>query len=250
MKNFEWLNEQYILKQRTSISIANELNCHPTTIQKQLKKYGIPIRNHSDCQIKNKNNDFIFNLDVITGCILGDASLKKEHKNGNARFTKTNKHKEHIEFVANSLFKNSKKHIKPEIRKYKNKKLTYFRINTNRNKQLTELYHDWYPKSVKIIPKNIKITPTVLLHWFLDDGYSYYVNKKYLFVNFCSECFTKKDQLFLCEVINDNFSLNANITKCIWGYGYRIRITSKKVHEFFDIIGKSPIKVFNYKWKN
>ena len=45
-----------------------------------------------------------------------------------------------------------------------------FSIWSGFNASIKDLYDLWYPKNIKIIPKNISLSPTTLLHWFIGDG--------------------------------------------------------------------------------
>ena len=42
----EWLYEEYVVKGKTSVAIAKELDCHYTTVLDSCRKYGIEIRRH------------------------------------------------------------------------------------------------------------------------------------------------------------------------------------------------------------
>jgi hypothetical protein len=45
---------------------------------------------------------------------------------------------------------------------YKARTLSYLQFGVYRKK--------WYPNDLKTIPRDLKITPTILLHWYLGDG--------------------------------------------------------------------------------
>ncbi len=121
-----------------------------------------------------------------------------------------------------------------------------------------------YPKEnnfKKLVPRDIIINPTVLLHWFLDDGFSTlrdrnqeYLNKgwkqrtKQVIVGFCSESFSKEDNEFLANEIA-KIGIGCYVGKCNSGTGYRIFINQKDTNKFFAIIGPPPVKSLEYKWK-
>ena len=55
----------------------------------------------------------------------------------------------------------------------------------------------WYPADVKAVPRDLFLTPTVLLHWFCGDGT--YDGAGHL--TFCTQCFTKDDVDFLVHCL-------------------------------------------------
>ena len=42
--NYEWLNQEYLVNQKSIITIGNSIGKHPTTIRKWLTRFNIPVR--------------------------------------------------------------------------------------------------------------------------------------------------------------------------------------------------------------
>jgi len=54
-----WLEDQYIEKGRTTYQIARELGVHPTTIQKTLRAFGIPLRHQTEMPAPYKDEAWL-----------------------------------------------------------------------------------------------------------------------------------------------------------------------------------------------
>lgn len=129
------------------------------------------------------------------------------------------------------------------------------------SKELKDLYNKWYPENnnyKKLVPRDINIDSTVLLHWYLDDGYSYHrvrknQNKKQIVSGLCTQSFNKEDQEFLIEKIynkfNIKFSLHDIKKRKNPGTGYMLILPQSQFDDFLNILGDPPVKSLSYKWK-
>ena len=276
LENKEWLSVKYVEEKLSLSKIGKILNTNHCNVRSALVRHEIPLRTHSQGQKTRYEQDgcndyFIFKKNVIEGCLLGDGGLVKSNKNNEnsfAVFRKKNIGYDHILHVANLIFsEQADKRIsqtqydddKFVFSKYKPK--TTFRFATLAHKKLNDLYLDWYPESndfKKLIPDSLKIDETVLLHWFMDDGYSYWANAKgkykYLRIQFATQCFTKDSIDKLSSKIKDSLGLKINPRYHqrhgkIKGYGYFMELSQSQNHDFFDLIGPCPVPSMAYKWK-
>ena len=84
--------------------------------------------------------------------------------------------------------------------------------------QLGKLYDIWYPEGVKIIPKYFTVTPTILLHFFIGDGY---ITKtklqngklKIIAIKLCTDCFTLEDISYVAGLIHSALHVNTLLEK-------------------------------------
>jgi dimeric dUTPase (all-alpha-NTP-PPase superfamily) len=98
----------------------------------------------------------------------------------------------------------------------------------------------WYDNGgIKHIPYDFKITPTVLLYWYLGDG-SFNTNNKT--VRFSTCCFNQNDIILLIEQLK-HLGLYSYITA-----RNEIFLKTQSTNAFFEIIGCCPVKCFEYKW--
>ena len=265
-----WLRQKYEVDGLSTSEIAELVGAKTSnSVCQALRRKNIKVRHVSDgltYKRRMKELDgcnFIFNTDVIVGCLLGDAGLIANNRQSdfsNPHFYKKNINYDHILWIASLLFKDGGKFRIKEDSQITNAKLCKcFSLHSFTDKNLFIIYREWYPPSnnyKKLVPRNIQINETVLLHWFLDDGCSSWRKRegkmtKQVILVFCSESFIKEDQEWLCNKINKEFNLNATLIKTTKGSGWRIKIPQSKVEEFFDIIGPCPEEIpsMRYKWK-
>ncbi len=72
--------------------------------------------------------------------------------------------------------------------------------------QFREIYNVWYPKSSKIVPKTLRITPDTLLHWYIGDG-SYSTSS----ILFSTHNFPVTDVRFLSDQLNNILGIRSHI---------------------------------------
>jgi hypothetical protein len=102
----------------------------------------------------------------------------------------------------------------------------------------------WYPKGVraKLIPEDLKLTPTIVRLWYLGDG-SLYTGRG-CYVQISTGDFSESS---LRDTILPQL-LTLGIEAEIHGKD-RVYVAGKSTGAFFDLIGKeSPIKCYDYKF--
>jgi hypothetical protein len=101
----------------------------------------------------------------------------------------------------------------------------------------------WYPKGKKIVPRDLKVTPYILGHWFCQDGHNSQPRKSCIL---CTNSFTKNDVDFLIDEIELVTKIKPTIAyhknKPIISFGAR------QYHDFLEIIKPHiTAKCFQYK---
>jgi len=169
--------------------------------------------------------------EVITGSILGDGcfSRLKAQPTWNWKFIKTQSKIDiqgidkisYINFHKTILHKN----FYCNIRTYKTKpriiasngtitpQTIGYVLETRTSNVFTKLGKKWYTtnpenKLIKIIPKDIQITPLSLCIWYMDDGCK---EKGINRVRIATNCFTNEEVEFLVNIININFNLESKL---------------------------------------
>ena len=64
----------------------------------------------------------------------------------------------------------------------------------------------WYPQGVKVVPRDLRLTPTVLLHWFCGDGRG---GDRKGTLGFCADGFTLEDVDFLVTRLQEDLGITA-----------------------------------------
>lgn len=261
LNDADWLRNKYIEEQCSTVEIGKLVGAKPGSVGAALHKHGIPTRNWSDSQTKNFDDGLVLNESVLIGSLLGDGQLRPYNRQSNIsvpRFKKKNKFYDHVCFVAKALFTKWEDRIFTVNGKLNGNIFQHFEISSYAHRELVDIYRKWYPASVgykKVVPDDIVLDSTSLLHWFLDDGYSLRVKGakyKTVFVVFCSESFSPDHQMFLCETMEKTFGLKTKLLRLKnRGTGYRIKVPTTEVEHFFDLIGPCPAEVpsMAYKWK-
>jgi hypothetical protein len=282
LNNKEWLYKEYIVEKNGMKAIAKKAGLKTSnSVRQSLIRHGIEVRSISDGLTINREDDgFLFNetsMQVINGSLLGDASLRKYNNSSslsNAYFAKKNIHYDHIGLVGKNIFGSNWESMVTIDTPNKLSKKPAFIIRSYSHKELNPLFDSWYPASnnfKKLVPKDLIITPLVLLHWFMDDGTSYRRKRKYktsgkwqqvkrrnenqIVISFACESFTKEDQEFLAGQLINNFGLRARVSECKTSQKsnrenyHRIFIPQSNADLFFNIIGECPVPSMEYKWK-
>jgi len=258
----KWLREKYEVKGLSTTQVAKLAGAKTANSARQaLIRHGINVRSIGEGLTHNREDDgFIINHEVIEGCLLGDASLRKWKKDGpnaNAYFAKTNKYYDHIAYVSSLLFpaKKEEEAIKEKKGSGDYSHLTHFHLRSLTRPELNVYFERWYPHwndYNKVVPEDIEITPTVLLHWFLDDGSSYRRkdrSTKGVYIILSTECFSLAEQNMLCEKIMSTFGIYCKPYPTNSGVGHRICVTQSQTKAVYEVIGYSPVSSLRYKWK-
>jgi hypothetical protein len=261
----EWLKKKYVDERLSTSKIAAEVGCkEAATVCRNLKKFGISIRSLSERRRNEHDDHFHLNLPVINGSLLGDAFItKKQGDNWHCSFSKRNIHYDHLLFFAKQIFTDHAEcrisgPFKSATNLTINGEPTYF-LNTYKHPEITALREIWYPNGIKIIPRDLTLTKESLLHWFLDDGYSYIVRKKYknsvytsVRILFCTQSFTRQDLEWLSKKLQVQFGIVFHLASKKNKRGkiqYLLRVSESQVNDFLDLIGECPIDSLKYKWK-
>lgn len=186
-----------------------------------------------------------FNL--IIGSVLGDGYIR-QLKNRQDAFLEINhsiKAKDYVNYKYNIL-----KNIcqSPPQERYTDKDRTKvaYRFYTRQSEEITSIYQDFYKNRNKIIPRNLKLNPTILAIWYMDDG-SKTLNKKHetnINVYLNTQQFSLSDQkyiLYLLREINVKARLNKDKKY------YRVRILKESIKTFMDYIRPEIINCMSYK---
>lgn len=254
--------------------IAKIVNSSRYLIKKELVKNGIEIRTHGDT-ISHRNQFILtpYINDVIIGELLGDGSIYPSGTTSGG-FTYSTSRKKYLEWLYLQIFKKSgidimNEGIKESIIKPKkgfsqiNDSISY-KARTLSYLQFGEFRKKWYPDGEKIVPDDINITPTILLHWYLGDGS---IHKKighhktrgkyayiYKYVRFHTNGFSYDQCQMLTNKLNDlgfDFGVKKHNSRGMISYQLGLNKPSIYNQKFFDFMGDCPdfIKdIYDYKW--
>lgn len=252
------LRNYYINKKMSTNDISSEsknlfgINIGGATIYKELLRHKIPVRNKSESisiATSSLNIDESYldekTIEWIDGFLLGDGSIAYD-KNlfKSARFSFGSSQKQWVDY-AMSGFKKYDPSI-PKRYEQKRKDKTYYCWSsvTKMHPDISLQAQRWYPNGKKIVPPDVKITPTSIMLWYLGDGS---VGRQITATNpHLATCgfAPKENQEILIP------KLGQLGVRCLYGkVKNNIIICSDSIGKFFDIIGhKSPISCYDYKF--
>ena len=194
--------------------------------------------------------------EIINGNLLGDGSVRSQN-NKYFSFKITAKDIEYAKWL-HSVFKNFQ--IKCWISQDNQKMFAlWFYINSCPYPQLISLRNEWYKYKnshiQKIIPRNLKLTPTTMLFWYLGDGCL--VRRKndenrVPTIVLATNCFSKENVENLIEKLK-NLNLNfypaaykSGFTGKKCGYCLYSKTEDGTSYRFFKLIGlKCPNGIAN-----
>lgn len=230
VKICDYCNSEFLCRKD---KISTKKTCNKICYQKLIEKNKIyEINSHTN--------------DVIIGSLLSDGCINNSNGGKNYFWTHTSINEEYIDFLINDTML--------DLHKFSNKSIKFLSTITNKeytakksytfksmaSVSFTKYRNDWYPVGKKIVPKDIKITPTILLHWYLGDGFISDSNG----ITLATDSFDFDSLDFLIYELN-----NLDLHPYINYLRNRIIIPNKRVLEFLNYIGKCPIKCFDYKWQ-
>jgi len=203
---------------------------------------------------------FIDNPEVMTGWLLGDGHItpmrvdkRGSHYSHNPGIDIRQTQEDFVNYIKSFICPNAKTHsYKNPHKGRENHKPIYF--VTHQSKALIPYRLKWYPDNIKIAPLDIKITPIVLLLWFMGDGSTTRPTSQpdRIMLRLSTEKFTEPEVVFLRDSLS-KLGINFNINKGRHTDKQRgfVLNTKKKstVRDFLEYIGPCPVTSMEYKWK-
>lgn len=191
---------------------------------------------------------------ILTGLLMGDGTLANRNKTPYLQCTMTNK--EYLEHLS-AIFPNSSKvtlsktasKSAAENRKsgfsnsaQKENYSDVYRWATISRKSLKN-YSKWYKEEGKIFPKDIKLTPYVLKHWYVCDGGLVYKDRESIGISLVNEKENKSkiNSYFRNQNLPAPSHYNESKGRCkaVW--------TKKDSKKLFNYM-KTPVKGFEHKF--
>jgi hypothetical protein len=153
------------------MQIANMFDCSEDTVYCRMEKYGIPRRHGL--------TGFTFNdkqKQIFEGLMLGDGGLI--WKGSNCCFENCDVHKEYLTWLQRQLGIENISYVVPKYNSFFADIVDLYRLSTKVIPSIRDEYKRWYPdgkgtnenRHYKVIPKDIELTLTKVLFWYIGDG--------------------------------------------------------------------------------
>ncbi len=248
----QYLINEYVKNNKSIKDIALELSVDRGTIKRYLKTYSINIRStKQQIELNNPPKEFTLDSnikDLIDGLIFGDASIPLRRNGTSPRnLTQGCKHEEYLSFIKTKFLEKGITSSPVRIRwvhdrRCKNKGYYEAFFQSHRYKTFESFRFRWYKNRKKIIPKDINLSPILLLHLYLCDG------NFYREIRLCLNGFLKDDVLFFRQILNEKLKINCRLVNST--SGYELAIKKSETNIFLSYIGKCPTNCYKYKWKD
>jgi hypothetical protein len=182
--------------------------------------------------------------EVLIGGLLGDTYLYsyENHKNAGISIARSIKDYDYLEWQYNLYIDFCSKGIRKFFSSFrgKGKKTEQCSFRTRVSNLFTPFRKKWYPSGIKIVPKDLILTPLIVAIWFCDDGSITYSGKKSRRVAFYTDGFTKNEVEFLANLLSDTLGIKIKITRkknAKINYGYYLYTCNKKdIKKFVNYI--------------
>jgi DNA-binding CsgD family transcriptional regulator len=252
--NKDELYQKYIVENLSQKQVAKYFNCSTWIVQRNLKEYHIESHKLGTWNQSNIVKLTQYQTEILNGAMLGDGSLIISKNGRNPQFTYNSKSKQHVKYVTQEFMQYSYKEGIKYYEKYDNRtKKTYnsYSFRSISDKGFLEIYNKWYKNGVKHLPKDLILTPTICLIWYIGDG-GIINNQKHngQYIKLSTHCFSKKEQekILIPQLKQFNAKLyKVGISKNNIAQ-YAIYIPKKSMQNFLNYIGKCPFKDYKYKW--
>ncbi len=135
-----------------------------------------------------------------------------------------------IQYIGH-LFEKSGYEVKPYI--YEHLTESMYEIRVSSSVQLYSVYRHWYPNGEKKLPRNLKLTPDILLHWFVGDG-----SNVDGYITIATQCFSARENEFLANLIEHHVGVDCNVYSYTQkGRKYnKLKINKSDAPKFYEYI--------------
>ena len=174
---------------------------------------------------------------ILIGTLLGDGSMRKK-KNAHLEINHSFAQKALVDWIFSKF--NSLVTTLPKWRKGNGSREAY-RFATQKLPVLTPFYDLFYKEGKKIIPDNLKLNSLSLAVWFMDDGSK---SRSSIYLN--TQQFTKDEQSKLIGLLRSQFGIESTLNKD--KLYYRIRIRTRSVKRFIELVKEFVLEEFKYKF--
>lgn len=259
IQNKELLFDVYVNHKMSTTEISKNsmiifgFSVSTASVYNTLIAYKIPVRNKSrSISIATSTLDIEHSFlnekstEWIDGFLLGDGSIERNHETFlSARFSFSSSELEWTEFAISGLKDYDPSYPKQYEQSKNEKKFFTWQSRTKMHPDISLQAKRWYPNGNKIVPSDVRITPTSLLLWYLGDGsFTNSVrNSSNLRLATCAFEISDIENILIPKMKQIGINCIRDNSK------NDIIISSDSVKTFFNIIGhKSPISCYDHKF--
>lgn len=220
----EQLNE--FLQNHNRQEAADHFGVHLATVKRAIKRFGIDYKKKSGGHPAYRDNPLPTDAcltkeqqDLMTGSLLGDGFLLSSDV---FRIKQKKTRREYVDFLHERFAPFSTpvridKSRKPtrvngkvshRIEDWKGGYTWVASFSTRKHQVFHDLRAKWYPDGVKILPDDLKLNPTIVTHWYLQDGNH---NKQKSYYKFSTQSFNENEVERLATMLNKLLGLTSDV---------------------------------------
>lgn len=234
MPNTEAILSEYFEQGDDARTVAARHGVSQWKVLEIIKTSGRPARNAGHKRVTEPLTPN--QLEIITGELLGDGSLNVGRTYVNAKFQWGGKSFEHGAFLHETL---------GIFAGYFKQDRVYWKIVSKAAMAFTPIWRDWYVSGKKCVPQNLALTPTVVRHWYLGDGYLKRRVHRRPAVLLSTQCF---DSYSLETLIRAFHAVQLHPWREKNHSGEMLRFSTDETEAFLRYIGPCPFDHYQYKW--
>jgi len=243
---------------KTCAKVGEEYGCSYGSVYNILTRNNVKLRSQSSYMISKRETLLTeTHKQIIDGLLLGDGSVRRRKVDKTASLNVTTVEGEfadHFPIVLPlNFYTNIQEAKQTFIHDHIANSRKSYRISSTADLSLNEYRDKWYPSGVKIIPKDLVLTPVSVKYWLYGDGTTHYKkhkNVKDAYVNlcFCTHCFSVPDCELLIAKLEESIGLRFHIENN-HDKPTLVICEMDSINKFFDYIGECDVPCYQYKWK-
>jgi len=241
----DWLYARYWDDGLNLCEVGEAAFVSNTCIHRWMKHFGIPRRKYWDACNQRINHIQLTEeaKNVIDGGLLGDWSMAK-NKHTAAYLTSGSKYLDFLSWASDRLDGFGVESLSTGIRHRLvgagNGKTydAYFYLSRS-YREFLPIRERWYPQGKKIVPKDLSLSPTIVMEWLIGDGCLECHKRGRPAIVFSTHGFTNDDVDFLVALLLDVGILSNKTPKGA------IRLGVNATEKLLSYIGPYPPEIYN-----
>lgn len=180
---------------------------------------------------------------IFDGLMLGDGNLRKRYKN--VQYQQSCKHVSYLNYLKTIMeqFGIYCSNKCPYTYVHKQNKATYSVLVSRIHEYLTENYYRRYPQGVKIVPRDLNLTPDAVRHWYCGDGYLGSTRgRDPEYISMYTNGFSDNDRNLLREKLEEK-GWNSSVLN-----SGQLYIGVNHFLDFLSYMGNCTVPCYQYKW--
>ncbi len=241
-----------LLETESRQDAADTLGCHLGTVKRAIKRLGIKYKKKTGSNYKllrSWPDEFTPEQnEILVGSMLGDGTITD--RSPHFRMKQARVFREYVVWFHEAFRVYMTDLIHDSTGMCRGKVIESSMAITRTAPRFVTLRQKWYPEGIKIVPRDIRLTPRLCAHWHVQDGQNRQ-NKREAALN--TNSFTKDDVEFLVERLRLDVGIKSHCrrkssNKDQWVIIFGNQYGDEGYFQFLDLVRPHiPWECFQYK---